>query len=77
MPSFQKHIRSIPQQTILKHVNILAKVNKLPHGRLQNMMSREAYIIIIQVWTLVTNKRIIIPLSTEQDIKSSNAIIQL
>ena len=38
-----------PSTTILKHVNVLAKVNKLTKGRLLNMTPYDAYIITIHV----------------------------
>ena len=38
-----------PSTTILKHVNVLAKVNKLPWGNLYNMTSHDAYITTIHI----------------------------
>ena len=38
-----------PTITILKHVNVWAKVNKSPLARLQNMTPHDAYSITINV----------------------------
>ena len=38
--------------TILKHVNVLAKLNKPPWGRLHNMTPNDTYIITIHVLTM-------------------------
>ena len=43
--------KKYPSITILKHVNVLAKVKKSPNGRLLNMMPRDAYSITIHVCT--------------------------
>ena len=48
MTKYQKY----PSTTILKHVNVLAKVNKLPYFRLLNMTPRYAYSITIHVRTM-------------------------
>ena len=42
-----------PSTTILKHVNILAKVNKSPYGCLHNITPHGAYIITIHVRTVI------------------------
>ena len=42
-----KKYQNYPSDTILKHANVLAKVNKSPSLRLPNMMPHEAYSIII------------------------------
>ena len=41
-----------PSTTILKNVNILAKVNKSPSGRFHNSIARDTYIITINVRTV-------------------------
>ena len=41
-----------PYTTIMKHVNVLDKVNKSPQGNLHNMMTHDAYNIIIHVRTV-------------------------
>ena len=38
--------------TILKHANILAKVNKFPYGHLPNMMRHDAHSITIHIHTM-------------------------
>ena len=45
---YQKH----SSNTILKHANVLAKVNKSPWGRLLNMMPHDANSIPIHVRTM-------------------------
>ena len=40
-----------PSTTIVKHANVLAKVNKFPCGRLHNMTPHDAYSIPIYVRT--------------------------
>ena len=45
----QKKYHNYPSTTILKHVNVLDKVNKLSYVRLHNMMPHYAYIITIHV----------------------------
>ena len=55
-----------PSTTIIKHAYVLAKVNKSPWGRLQNMTPHDSYSIIIQVPTITLveisqNKRSKIP----------------
>ena len=40
-----KKYRKYPSNKILKHANVLSKVNKLPWRRLQNMTPHEAYSI--------------------------------
>ena len=50
-----------PSTTILKHANVLAKVNKSPSGRLHNIMSHATYSIKIHVPTMtlmdISNKK--------------------
>ena len=41
-----------PSNTILKHVNVLAKVNKLPRGSLHSINPHDAYIITINALTM-------------------------
>ena len=71
-----------PSTTILKHSDILAKVNKLPYGRLPYMTPHDAYIIKTHVSTVTLadishKKRSKIPPSNIQDSKENNSIIQL
>ena len=67
--------------TILKHDNILAKVNKLPHGRLHHMTPHDVYSITIHVHTMtiaeISKKGSKILLANEHIIKAKNAITQL
>ena len=42
VPSFQKRYQKYPSTKILKHVNVLAKIDKSPYGRLQKMMPQDA-----------------------------------
>ena len=42
-----------PSNTILKHANVLAEVNKLPQGSLLNMPSHDSYSIPIHVRTTI------------------------
>ena len=41
-----------PSTTILKHVNLLDKINKTPYVRLLNMTPHDAYSITIHVRTM-------------------------
>ena len=41
-----------PSNTILKHANVLDKVNKLPYVSLLNMIPNDAYSITIHVLTI-------------------------
>ena len=43
---------SYTSTTIIKHANVLAKVNKLPWGHLQNVKPHDAYSIPIHVLTM-------------------------
>ena len=45
LEKYQKY----PSTTILKHVNVLAKVNKFPYSSLLNMMPDDAYVFTIHV----------------------------
>ena len=47
-----KKYHEYPLTKILKHLNVLAKVNKSPLGSLPNMMPHDAYSIIIYVHTV-------------------------
>ena len=47
-----KKYHKYPSNTILKHVNVLAKVNKLPQGGLHNMTPHDAYIITTHIRTV-------------------------
>ena len=47
-----KKYKKYPSTKILKHVNFLAKVNKLPKGCLLNMILHYAYSITIHVHTM-------------------------
>ena len=48
LTKYQKY----PSTTILKHVNVLAKVNKSRLGRLPNITPHDAYSITIHVRTV-------------------------
>ena len=48
LTKYQKY----PSTKILKHANILAKVNKFPYGRLLNRTPYDAYSITIRVFTM-------------------------
>ena len=41
-----------PSTTMIKHANVLAKVNKSPYGNLLNMTQQDTYSITIQVCTM-------------------------
>ena len=45
----QTKYHKYPSTTILKHANVLDKVNKLPNVSLLNIMSHDAYIITIHL----------------------------
>ena len=71
-----------PSTTILKHSDTLAKVNKLPYGRLPYMTPHDAYIIKTHISTVTLadishKKRSKIPPSNIQDSMENNSIIQL
>ena len=71
-----------PSITILKHVNVLTKVNKSPWGRLHDITPHDAYSIPIHVHTVTLaysshEKRSKIPLLNEQYSKWNKAIVQL
>ena len=48
-----KKYEKYPSTTILKHDNVLAKVNISPYVRLLHMMSYDAYSITIYVRTMI------------------------
>ena len=67
---------------MLKHSNVLAKVNKFPYERLINMMPHDAHYIKIHVRTmtisdLVTNNMSKILLSNNNNITAHNVILVL
>ena len=47
-----KKCHKYPSTKILKHANVLAKVNKMPWGYLHNMAPHDAYSIPIHVRTV-------------------------
>ena len=47
-----KKYQKYPSTTILKHANVLAKVNKFPYGNLPNNSPHDAYSITIDVRTI-------------------------
>ena len=47
-----KKYKKYPSNTILKHANVLAKVNKSPYGHLINNQSHDAYSITIHARTM-------------------------
>ena len=44
--------KKYPSTTIPTHVNVLAKLHKLPHVRLLNMMPHDDYSITIHIHTM-------------------------
>ena len=47
-----KKYHKYPSKTILKHANILAKVNKLHKGSLYNMTPHDSSSVIIHIYTV-------------------------
>ena len=45
-----------PSTTILKHTNVLAKVDQLPYGSLPNMTPHESYSITIHLRTVTLSE---------------------
>ena len=52
MPSLRQKCQKYTSNKILKHGNVLDKVNKLPYGHLHNMTPHDAYIITIHISTV-------------------------
>ena len=71
-----------PSTRILKHVNVLDKLNKLSWGSLHHMIPHDACSIPIHIRTVILadihhKKRSKIPLSDKQYSKENKAIVQL
>ena len=71
-----------PSITILKYVNVLAKVNNSPQGSLLNMTPHDNYSITIHVRTMTISEisheqKNKIPLSIKQYIKEQNTVAMM
>ena len=67
LEKYQKY----PSTTILKHVNVLAKLNKFPYSSLLNMMPDDAYVFTIHVLTMN-----LVDISHKQNENHNNSIME-